>query len=41
MVYSDGDPYRRGGALVSTDGGATWREELGRDLRFETSVRAG
>jgi hypothetical protein len=41
MVYSDGDPYRRGSALVSTDGGATWREEPGRDLRFETSVRGG
>ena len=39
MTYSDGDPYPGGAALVSTDGGATWREEPGRDLKFETSVR--
>jgi hypothetical protein len=38
FAYSDGDPYARGGALVSTDGGATWRPETGRDLKFETSV---
>jgi len=38
MAYSDADPYPRGGALVSSDGGATWREEAGRDLKFETSV---
>jgi hypothetical protein len=39
MTYGDGDPYSHGGALISTDGGATWREEPGRDLKFETSVR--
>ena len=39
MTYSDGDPYPRGAALVSSDGGATWREEAGRDLKFETSVQ--
>jgi hypothetical protein len=39
MAYSDGDPYPRGSALVSSDGGATWREEPGRDLKFETSVQ--
>jgi hypothetical protein len=39
MTYSDGDPYPRGTALVSTDAGATWREEAGRDLKFETSVK--
>jgi hypothetical protein len=38
FAYSDGDPYAGGGALVSTDGGASWRPESGRDLKFETSV---
>jgi hypothetical protein len=40
MTYDDGDPYPGGGALISADGGTTWREEAGRDLKFETSVRA-
>lgn len=38
LAYSDGDPYPRGEALYSHDGGATWTVETGRDLRFETSV---
>jgi hypothetical protein len=38
MAYADGDPYGRGTALYSSDAGATWREEAGRDLKFETSV---
>ena len=38
MAYADGDPYAGGGALYSSDGGASWREEPGRDLKFETSV---
>ena len=38
LAYSDGDPYAGGGALYSSDGGATWRPEPGRDLKFETSV---
>jgi len=38
MSYSDADPYAGGGALYSSDGGATWRPENGRDLKFETSV---
>jgi hypothetical protein len=39
LAYSDADPYPRGGALYSSDGGATWRPEPGRDLKFETSVK--
>jgi Glycosyl hydrolases family 43 len=39
LAYSDGDPYQGGEALYSSDGGATWRAETGRDLKFETSVR--
>jgi hypothetical protein len=38
LAYSDGDPYAGGEALYSSDGGATWRAEPGRDLKFETSV---
>lgn len=38
MAYDDDDPYAGGQALYSSDGGATWRVEQGRDLRFETSV---
>jgi hypothetical protein len=38
FAYSDADPYRGGAALFSPDGGRTWREEPGRDLKFETSV---
>jgi hypothetical protein len=38
MAYGDGDPYARGAALYSADGGATWGAEPGRDLKFETSV---
>jgi hypothetical protein len=38
MAYSGADPYASGGALYSSDGGATWRPENGRDLKFETSV---
>jgi Glycosyl hydrolases family 43 len=41
LAYSDGDPYARGEALYSSDGGATWRPEPGRDLKFETSVSGG
>ena len=39
MAYGDGDPYAGGEALYSADGGATWRSEPGRDLKFETAVR--
>ena len=39
LAYNDGDPYARGEELYSADGGATWRVEPGRDLKFETSVR--
>jgi Glycosyl hydrolases family 43 len=39
LAYGDGDPYAGGGTLYSADGGATWRPETGRDLKFETSVR--
>lgn len=39
FAYSDGDPYAGGEAFYSSDGGATWRAEPGRDLKFETSVR--
>ncbi|WP_433374738.1 family 43 glycosylhydrolase [Streptosporangium sp. CA-115845] len=40
MVYNDADPYPAAGAgLYSNDGGATWREESGRDLRIDTTVR--
>jgi hypothetical protein len=38
MAYGDGDPYARGAAFYSADGGAGWRAEPGRDLKFETSV---
>ena len=38
MAYNDGGPYAGGTALYSSDGGTTWREEPGRDLKFETSV---
>lgn len=38
LAYSDGDPYAGGETLYSADGGATWRAETGRDLKFETSV---
>jgi len=38
LAYSDGDPYGGGEALYSADGGAGWRAEAGRDLKFETSV---
>ncbi|MFJ8581741.1 family 43 glycosylhydrolase [Micromonospora sp. NPDC093277] len=40
MAYNDADPYpTAGGALYSNDGGMTWREEAGRDLRLDTTVR--
>jgi hypothetical protein len=38
IAYSDGNPYAGGTALFTPDGGATWRQENGRDLKFETSV---
>jgi Glycosyl hydrolases family 43 len=38
LAYNDGDPYARGEELFSADGGAGWRVETGRDLKFETSV---
>jgi hypothetical protein len=40
VAWSDDDPYRRGRALHSSDGGATWIAEAGVDLKFETSVIA-
>jgi hypothetical protein len=39
MAYAPDDPYAGGVALVSTDGGNSWRVEQGRDLKLETSVR--
>ena len=41
MAYAPDGPYAGGTALVSTDGGTSWRVEQGRDLKLETSVRAG
>jgi hypothetical protein len=41
MAYNDADPYPAdGGGLYSNDGGTTWREETGRDLRIDTTVEA-
>jgi hypothetical protein len=40
MAYNDADPYPGGGGLYSNDGGLTWREEIGRDLRIDTTLEA-
>lgn len=33
------DPYKRGGALFSSDGGAHWLAQPAHDMRFDTSVK--
>lgn len=38
FAYSDHDPYAAGGALYSSDAGATWRAETGRDLHLRATV---
>lgn len=39
FAYDDADPYPRGEARYSNDGGASWRAEAGRDLRLRAIVR--
>ncbi|MDO8211073.1 family 43 glycosylhydrolase [Conexibacter sp. CPCC 206217] len=41
MAYSDGDPYARGDARYSNDGGANWRAEQGRDLHLRVDLGFG
>jgi hypothetical protein len=40
-AYSDGDPYARGEARYSSDGGAAWRAEQGRDLHLRVDLGVG
>jgi hypothetical protein len=40
-AYTDSDPYPRGEAKYSDDGGASWRTELGRDLHLRAVVKPG
>jgi hypothetical protein len=40
-AYSDDDPYARGDTRYSTDGGATWSAEAGRDLHLRVDLGRG